>query len=571
MPVIRMPIRLKITLPYIFLAFVISIGIGIISVRVILENVDERFTNQLYEVGKLAADGMVQEENRLLSTFRLLANTKGVPAAINQNDSQKLRELLLGVVVNNREEDVEILDPQGNLVLSMHHVQGGLVEEYTYSQAGGLNVKNWELVKKVLLRQSDQSGDKYSAMIATEWGDYFYVAGPVLDETGQFAGVIVVGKSLNSLVTFLRTTTTAQVTIYNMQGQVLASTFSKPFALSSELSGIILSNQDTSGYRRNPDFRDLNLNDLSYGEVLGPWEGRDKADWGILGTALVKNALVTTSQPARQMLILLILVVVFFTVIFGINLADQITRPLLTLVRASRIVSQGDLHIQVPPTTSDEIADLTKSFNDMVSSLLQSKMDLVQAYDSTLVGWSKALELRDKETQGHSQRVTDLTVALASELGIQDVDIANIRRGAILHDIGKMGIPDEILLKPGPLTDEEWIIMRRHPQHAFNMLKPILYLVSALDIPYCHHERWDGTGYPRGLKGEKIPLAARIFALADVWDSLTSERPYRKPMTRVEALNYIKNGSGNHFDPNLVEKFIDLIERINSAHIAIKS
>jgi len=193
-------------------------------------------------------------------------------------------------------------------------------------------------------------------------------------------------------------------------------------------------------------------------------------------------------------------------------------------------------------------------FND----LQRSNTDLTLAYDATIEGWSHALDLRDEETEGHTQRVTELTLQLARGMGISEAELAHIRRGCLLHDIGKMGIPDNILRKPGPLTDEEWVIMRKHPQYAFEMLSPISYLRPALDIPGCHHEKWDGTGYPRQLKGEQIPLAARIFAVIDVYDALTSDRPYRKAWSREKTLEHIKTNSGTHFDPKVVEAFIRL-------------
>ncbi|TAK14473.1 MAG: PAS domain S-box protein [Anaerolineae bacterium] len=196
----------------------------------------------------------------------------------------------------------------------------------------------------------------------------------------------------------------------------------------------------------------------------------------------------------------------------------------------------------------------------LFQDLQQSNQQLAIAYDATIEGWSRALDLRDKETEGHSLRVTDLTLRLAHEMGMDPKSLTHIRRGALLHDIGKMGIPDAILLKPGPLTEEEWVIMRRHPDFAYEMLAPIRYLQSALDIPYCHHEKWDGTGYPRGLRGEAIPLAARIFAVVDVWDALTSERAYRPAWSRELALAHIGDQSGRHFDPQVVEVFLKLIE-----------
>ena len=200
--------------------------------------------------------------------------------------------------------------------------------------------------------------------------------------------------------------------------------------------------------------------------------------------------------------------------------------------------------------------DNAQLFDDIQRTNLQ----LATAYDATLEGWAKALELRDRETLGHSNRVTALTLNIATEMGIPHEQLIHIWRGVRLHDIGKMGIPDSILLKAGPLTEAEWEIMRRHPQYAYELLSPIEYLRPALDIPYCHHERWDGSGYPRGLKGEEIPLAARIFAVVDVWDALTSDRPYRSAWEQEKALEYILAQRGKKFDPAVVDVFLRIIQ-----------
>lgn len=192
-------------------------------------------------------------------------------------------------------------------------------------------------------------------------------------------------------------------------------------------------------------------------------------------------------------------------------------------------------------------------------NLQRSNFELGIAYDATIEGWSRALELRDQETEGHTLRVADLTVRLANAMGVKDEEVVDIRRGALLHDIGKMGVPDRILLKPGKLDDDEWDIMKQHTVYAFEMLWPIEFLRLAIDIPYCHHERWDGTGYPRGLKGEQIPLSARIFAIVDVWDALNSNRPYRKAWMEDKALDYITANAGKHFDPRVVEHFLNFL------------
>lgn len=195
----------------------------------------------------------------------------------------------------------------------------------------------------------------------------------------------------------------------------------------------------------------------------------------------------------------------------------------------------------------------------LFDDLQRTNMELAMAYDTTLEGWIRALDLRDKETEGHTLRVTELAEQLAAEIGLSEMEMMHIRRGALLHDIGKIGVQDHILRKAGPLTDEEWVIMRRHPQFAYDLLSPIAYLQQDLDIPYCHHEKWDGSGYPRGLKGQQIPLPARLFAIIDVWDALISERPYRDAWPEDKAFEFVRSQAGIHFDPDIVQAFFRLM------------
>ena len=206
--------------------------------------------------------------------------------------------------------------------------------------------------------------------------------------------------------------------------------------------------------------------------------------------------------------------------------------------------------------TLAEHSAIALELGQLFDSFQRVNKELFMAYDETIEGWSRALDLRDKETEGHTRRVTQLTVKLGRAFGLSEMELVQVRWGALLHDIGKMGVPDEILLKPGKLTDEEWVIMRKHPTFAYELLLPIAYLKPALDIPYCYHEKWDGTGYPRGLQAEQIPLAARIFAVVDVWDALISDRPYRKAWSHKKAMSYISEQIGAHFDPEVVNVFL---------------
>lgn len=210
---------------------------------------------------------------------------------------------------------------------------------------------------------------------------------------------------------------------------------------------------------------------------------------------------------------------------------------------------------------AQQLEDAFKKNNVLYRDLQRSNNELKNAYETTIEGWSHALDLRDRETEGHTRRVTELTLQLAKSMGFSAEELVHIRRGALLHDIGKLGVPDEVLHKRGELTDGEWQVMRQHTQFAYDMIYPIEYLRPALDIPFCHHEKWDGTGYPRKLKGEQIPLSARIFAIVDVYDALSSNRPYREAWPKDKVLEYIRNQSGTHFEPKIVEIFIREIQK----------
>jgi hypothetical protein len=210
-------------------------------------------------------------------------------------------------------------------------------------------------------------------------------------------------------------------------------------------------------------------------------------------------------------------------------------------------------------TLKESEKQLSEKVTEQTVELHHLYNELRQAYQTTLEGWARALELRDKETEGHSRRVTEISVAISRKLGLAEGEIRYIYYGALLHDIGKMGIPDEILNKPGPLTLEEREVVNQHPLYAYELLKEIEYLQPAISIPYSHHENWDGTGYPQGLQGEDIPLSARIFSVVDNWDALTSDRPYRRAWSRQKTIKYIQAQSGKMFDPQIVALFTEFI------------
>ncbi|MBL8102967.1 MAG: HD domain-containing protein [Anaerolineales bacterium] len=528
--------------------------------QLVLENVEERFNKQLYEAGKISSELIVNYESQLLQTQRLLANAEGVSTAIQSNDPNTLRALTLGIIANDQQEAVEFLDIHGLHVLSVHHRHGANPEDYDFSTGAQTSFTNLEIVQNILAQKNDVTGDKFADLIQTDWGDFLYISGPVYDRQGSLAGVVLVGRSLPTLTADIRAKTFAQITLYDALGQVIYSTLPFPQDLASETASLTISFKDISSTKRDiSNQRDFTAANIPFSEILGVWEVRGNHELGVLGVALSQNAVVQASVNSRWRIFFMLVSANFLIILIGINLANTITRPLIRLVQASVQVSQGDLDVQINSSTNDEISVLTESFNSMVASLNQSQKELLNAYDDTLEGWARALELRDKETEGHSERVMELTIQLATEMGIHGEALTNIRRGSLLHDIGKMGVPDAILHKKGSLTEEEMAIVRRHPKFAYNMLKEIDYLQAALDIPFCHHEKWDGTGYPRGLKGEEIPITARIFSIVDVWDAMTNDRPYRKALPLEEVISYLKSQSGQHFDPNVADAFFRIL------------
>ena len=549
----HLSIRTKLTVPYIILALLIAIVGGSIVTQVLVGSLEERFTNQMIESRKLASESMVREEDRMLGSLRLLSHTQGMADTILLKDTQKILDLIYPITFNAGEDVVLVLGSNGKVLTTI--LKSADTGNYLFPQISD-DLTKFSFVSKVMNQVVDPKGDKYSGLTIADWGNYFFVTGPVNSQDGKLAGIILIGISLKNLLEKIREESLSQVTIYDLNFNSIESTFAEfPSRPLIDIS-IVLKNQDHQSVTR-----DFSFSNIAYAELLGAWEARDGEDMGILGTALPKTFLVRTSNITKINITIVFVLAIIMAMLLGLFLSNLITRPLLQLERAASDVAKGNRDIQVSTKGGDEIADLAQSFNKMVSSLSRSEKDLISAYDKTIEGWSKALELRDEETQGHTQRVTELTLELARMMGLDEEKLINIRRGALLHDIGKIGVPDKILLKPGPLDKKERKIIEQHPVFAREMLKKIEFLSPAMEIPSFHHERWDGKGYPAGLVGQEIPIAARIFAVIDVWDALTSDRPYRKAMAYEKAFALIENDSGTHFDPEVVTAFSKMIKK----------
>ena len=551
----RFPIRYKITLPFIGLALALALAAAYVVTNVVLDTIEERFTNQLIETGRLSAEWMIKEEDNQLELLRSIAHTQGVPEAVSADDAETLRQITLPIAVNGGLEAMEILDAEGVSLLSLRQQADGDFEDY-YASRGEDLFQDWGFVQQVLEANVDELGDKYAGVVSAPWGDFFYVSGPIQSTEGELEGVVLVGKSLESIAGDVRRATLAQATIYDLQGTPLATTFLEDVdSLSQELVASVVQRQSEESY-----LRDLSVANIDYSEIIGTLEARGGDDIAVIGTSLPQTFLVQPSTTTRAQVFGLASAAFVVVIVAGVVVANRITRPLEGVVKASEAVAKGNLTVKLNASGNDELSALASAFNNMVTALEHSNRELMEAYDTTLEGWSKALELRDEETEGHTQRVTDMTVRLARRMGLDGDDLVQIKRGALLHDIGKMGIPDGILNKPGPLTEEQWDVMRKHTIYAYQMLSPIAYLKPALAIPCCHHERWDGNGYPLGWRGQDIPLPARIFAVVDVWDALSSDRPYRKAWPKERVLEHLESHKGVHFDPLVVDEFLRMIQ-----------
>lgn len=546
------PIRFQISWPYLVLAIFFSLAATYLTTSVVFDSAEERYSNQLIEAGKLSSEWMVREEDNLLEILRLITNTIGLPEEVVNNETDNLHRIVYPLAVNSRIEMIEILDVHGTSIYSLHHVAGSNLEDYQTTQGGDF-FKNIDIVSSVLQGGSDEFGDKFAASLSPPWGNIFYIAGPITFQ-GELVGVVLVGKSLTSLVKDMREATLAQTTLYDLEGRVLTTTFINSVDLPPDQITFALAGQDIETTTTNKT-----IVDISYTEILAPWEVRNDIDLGALGVALPQNILVHTSWITRTQIFVVLGGFILLVLLLGYRLANRISKPLEQLAKASEEVSKGNFLVTLESPGSREVSVLNKSFNEMLKNLEDSRKDQIAAIDNSLEGWSRALSLRDHLTDEHSKRVVNLTLILANEFGFSVSELENIQRGAMLHDIGKMGIPDAILQKTSSLTPEEYELMKQHPIYAVEMLKPVNFLKNALDIPLYHHEQWNGNGYPYGLKGEKIPLAARIFAVADVYDALISNRPYRKGWSKREAIEYLIKEKGKHFDPQIVDLFINVI------------
>jgi adenylate cyclase len=387
---VRMPVRIKITLPYLLLAMIFALASAYLISRVVLENVEDRFLNQLIEAGRQSTDWMVTEEDRLLETLRLVSNSQGVADALAGGDAETLRSVALPLAVNAGEDEIMLLDLSGASMMTLTHTANGGPADYEFTR-GGQNAKGWAFVQRVLAGETDQSGDKFAGFAPGGLGETFYVSGPVFDAQGSLVGVALVGKSLDVLVRQMSAATLSDITLYNLQGQSIASTLfseSQVFSVSQQQVLEAVKRQDQASQTR-----DLTVSTTDYAEILGLWEARGGSDLGVIGISLPRAFLVRTSQVTQLEIFVLVTASILLVVMVGLYLANLITRPLLRLVTASSEVAQGNLEVKVDASGDDEVAVLAKSFNYMVAGLQEGSIY------RDLLGRSVSPEVREQLRQ----------------------------------------------------------------------------------------------------------------------------------------------------------------------------
>ena len=539
---VRLSLRTKIVGPFVLIVALIgTIGTAAVTALVTNESVAE-FNGSLLRASLLANDHLSLVEAARLTTLRAAAATTGVPEATTAHDTAAL-QLLLNPVVGNASVPsllLHVLDRQGREVIVIG--PNGPVA----AQPGSSEFISEPAVAAVLAGTTDVQGDKYVFLRTDSAGTTLYWTGPIRSLTGQVIGVALVGEPLSAIAAGIRSSGADQLSFYGPTGNVLLSSLNSTGALTAATRNSV-----------HPD-RPVTFSQTSAGQpymnLLSDWTMR-KMQLGYLAVALNTAQLQAGLAQLRLFLLILFAAAALLTLVIGLMLAGAITRPVQRLVGAMGAVAAGDLAQRAPAGPSDEIGYLGKVFNLMTVGLQEKTQALEDTYFAAIEALARAIDARDPYTYGHSARVAAFSLEIADELGYPQDKREGLRRSALLHDIGKIGIEDHILRKAGALNYLEAKQMREHPVIGHQMLKDVPFLHSSLSGIRHHHERWDGTGYPDTLGGETIPVQVRILSVADVFDALTSDRPYRQALSVAEATEMIEREAGRQFDPAVVAAF----------------
>ena len=547
MPGFRHPLALKIVLP--FAALTLAIGaVGTLTATGQLSaRSQEAFDSQLIHDGFVAQSMVQASDADRRAILRLLAAGPG----LSQNSAKPsaLQAWLERALAIHPNVVVETVDPYGREIVGVVG-HGAIADTVTQNR----DLSGWPGLAYMLA-----GGSSTVDMVAPAPRPAVFTGQPIRNASGGLIGAVLVGDYLDDRAAAMKASLHDDITYYDINGQVLST------SLGAAPGGWPSLALDADTRSRVSSTSVVELPRTVGGpatELLSPWTVHS-VNLGYVGTIASTAGLLADTNQLRIILVALFLAGVLFTLAIGVWLARRITRPVHHLVEATRLVSAGDLDHRAVVTTHDEIGELTESFNQMTQSLkekgasLKATMSQLQdTYLMTIEALAAAVEARDPYTHGHTQRVEEYAVIMAKALGCDEAEISALRRASVLHDIGKIGIEDTILRKQGRLDPEEELRMQRHPIIGVDMLKGIDFLDPVLPLVRHHHERWDGNGYPDELRADEIPLGARILAVADALDAMTSDRSYRAARTFEYAKTEILKGSATHFDPEVVTAFI---------------
>src|SRR3984893_6037930 len=537
-------LRRRIVLPFIVLVvFVGAVGIAVVSAQV-GGSVEGAVDNGLVRSSLRSNDRLAGVENDRLQQLRAATNTAGIDAVVARGDGAAAGRPL-GPIVGNAQPAhlvLRVLDKSGRQLVGLSRT-GATVE----TQSDGAAYGSQAAVQHALRGDRDALGDKY-IFVASETPPMLYWVAPIWTETETptVAGAVLLAQSLTEIAQTITGSSSLAVGFYDSSGAVLASSLAGSPSLSSEVRHEVT--PDT------PVRVATQWNGRPYRLLVNDWTMRG-AQLGYLAAAVPADDLSGSLNAIRLVLVALFGAIALGTILIGLALADRITRPIDQLVASMRVVSAGDYSRRVQVGSPDEIGYLATTFNEMTAALQEQIRARDEAYFRNLEALARVIDARDPYTFEHSARVAAISLELAEGMGLPPPDLVMLRRSGLLHDVGKIGVPDQILGKTGPLTDDEWASIRRHPVIGFEMLKDGPSPHPSPDPNRHHHERWDGEGYPDKLKGAATSLLARIVTLADAFDAMTSDRPYRKSFSFEFAAQTIVSEAGRQFDPAVVEAF----------------
>jgi putative nucleotidyltransferase with HDIG domain len=530
----QLPVRQQIIVPFfVLLVFVAVVGTAALTFQASgtgMASLDQGLLRATVQVN----DGLATLEAGRLNDLRALAATPGLATAVAAADRPRLSELFASDLATARQAGlvIRILDAQGKAVLS-------IPESATPPAYEGIPA-----IRRVLEGANDARGDKYLAVVPESAGQIVYWAAPIREANRHVIGAVLLGESIGHMGAEIRSTETGRLFFYGPTGQPLEP---------SVAAGLpSLSRDVRQSVTPNHLMRvSASAGGHAYAIAISDWTMRGERV-GYLGVGLLADGVIDNVFKLRIVLLLVFVGTALLVLLVGGLLARRITRPLERLVSSMRMVAAGDLSHRAPPGSADEIGYLTSSFNQMTASLEEKTKALEATSFASIEALARAIDARDPYTYGHSARVARLSFEIANEMGLLPDQLVALGRAALLHDIGKIGVEDRVLRKPGPLDEWEMEAMREHPVIGYKMLKGLHFLEPSLTGIRHHHEHWDGTGYPDGLRGDAIPVAVRILTVADALDALTSDRPYRRALSFSAAMRAIEAGGGKHFDPAVI-------------------